>query len=96
MRRRRSIDRREQAERRFPWRVDVRVPELGLQERLPAMLDWCECRLGGIEGWDQHGVTLGRGPTGIPIDAARFYFASEADALAFRREWGGEAWNRDT
>jgi hypothetical protein len=45
MRRRRSSDRRDEAERRFPWRVDVLVPELGLQQRLTAMLDWVERRL---------------------------------------------------
>jgi hypothetical protein len=47
MTRRRSISRRDQAERRFPWRVDVLVPELGLQQRLTAMLEWVERRLAG-------------------------------------------------
>jgi hypothetical protein len=60
------------------------------------MLAWCERRLGGLDGWDQHGITIGRGPTGTPIDAARFYFANEADALEFRHVWGGEVWERDT
>jgi hypothetical protein len=85
----RSISRGEQAERRFPWRVDVPVPGLGLQQRLTAMLDWCERRLGGaLDGWDQHGIT-------IPIHVARFYFVGAADALAFVSEWGGEVWQYD-
>ena len=96
MRRRRSSGRREEADKRFLWRVDVRVPELGLQERLPAMLTWCEDRLGGLDGWDHHGVTLGRDAAGAPVDGCRFYFAREADALAFRHAWGGEAWRNDT
>lgn len=86
---RRSETGRQRAERTFPWRVDVPVPELGLQERLPAMLGWCERRFGGLEGWDQHGITVGRDPTGIPIDAARFYFSADADARAFLEAWGG-------
>jgi hypothetical protein len=93
---RRSSSRCDEAERRFPWRVDILVPELGLRGRLTAMLDWAERRFGGIEGWDQHGVTVGRRPDGTPIDAARFYFGKEADALAFRKVWGGEVWKHDT
>jgi hypothetical protein len=85
---RRSISRRDEAERRYPWRVDVLVPELGLQQRLTAMLDWAEGRL-DRDAWDQHGLTAGLTATGSPQDWARFYFLEEGAARAFQAAWGG-------
>jgi hypothetical protein len=31
----------------------------------------------------------------VPIDAVRFYFTRQADAFAFQKAWGGEAWRHD-
>ncbi len=74
------------AERRFPHRVDVPVPGSGLGRRLTDMLNWC--RENAPPGaWAQHHHSERRKGE-APTDFARFYFANEADAEAFRREWG--------
>jgi len=73
------------AERRFPFQVDVPVPAGGLGERLNHMLGWCRANITAGE-WGQHGRSekaLGQ----VPLDFARFYFATEADADLFRWRW---------
>jgi len=72
---------RREAERRFPHRIDIRVPALGLGGRLSAMLTWCRQNL-RAGAWDMHWQAA------IPPDYVRFYFMSEANAEAFRRRWG--------
>ena len=73
------------AERQFPHRVDIAVPELGLGDRLNAMHAWCYEHV--TDGtWDQHHHSERRAGE-QPIDYARFYFSSEADAEAFRQRW---------
>jgi hypothetical protein len=68
------------AERRFPYRVDIGVPPLGLGGRLSAMLRWCRENV-QAEAWDMHWAAV------IPPDYVRFYFIDEVDAEAFRRRW---------
>jgi len=76
---------RKDAEARFPHRVDVLVPGGGLGRRLTDMLDWC--RVNAAAGaWAQHGHSERRKGEAA-IDYARFYFTTEADAEAFRREF---------
>jgi len=70
------------AERRFPHRVDIRVPRLGLGGRLSAMLRWCRENV-QAGAWEMHW------PAAIPPDHARFYFMDEVAAEAFRRRWHG-------
>jgi hypothetical protein len=85
----RSTDRstfKREAERTFPHRVDIRVPEGGLGKRIDAMQGWCRERL-TVGTWAMHGHTEKR-KGAMAIDYLRFYFASEADAEAFRKLWG--------
>jgi hypothetical protein len=74
-----------EAERRFLHRVDIRVPPTGLGGRLSAMLTWCRENV-PAGAWKMHGHSEQK-PAAIPPDYARFYFASEADAEAFRQRW---------
>ena len=73
-----------EAERRFPHRVDVPMPDGGLGQRLNNMRDWCR-EHAGEWGYHDHGEP---GDPGEPRrDYARFYFMTEDDAAAFRRAW---------
>ena len=83
---RRSITRRQQVERAFPFRVDVEVPPFGLGKRLDAMLAWCREHVPAGE-WDQHGWQERRGPMADPRHWSRFYFADERQAEAFLGFW---------
>ncbi len=73
------------AEREFPHRVDVPVPGDGLGRRLTDMLDWCREHV-AADTWGQHHHSERRKGE-APRDFARFYFVTEKDAEAFRREW---------
>jgi hypothetical protein len=84
----RSTDRtrsRRDAEDRYPIKVDVPVPTDGRPWPFGEMLAWC--RENVTLGWEQHGFMdkKRRDERGIPIDYARFYFVSDADAEAFRK-----------
>jgi hypothetical protein len=84
----RSTDRnsfKREAERRLPHRIDIPVPGSGLGRQLTDMLDWCRANI-AAGTWAQHGHGEKRKGE-APRDYARFYFASEADAAAFRRLW---------
>jgi hypothetical protein len=86
----RSTDRtrfRKDAEARFPIKVDVPVPTDGKPWPFAEMLAWCRANV--ALGWEQHGFMdkKRRDERGIPIDYARFYFVSDADAEAFRKRW---------
>jgi hypothetical protein len=76
---------KDEAERRFPRKVDVPVPDIGLGRDLMAMLEWCRQRV-AADGWAYHGhTTRQRGEP--PQHFARFYFADAAHAEAFARRW---------
>jgi hypothetical protein len=74
------------AERRFPHKVDIPVPETGLGRDLTAMLEWCRARV-PQPGWAYHGHTARPIKRAAPVHCARWYFLEEADAEAFRRTW---------
>jgi len=76
---------RVEVERRFPHKVDIPIPTVGLGRRLADMLAWCRESLDSAE-WDQH-VRKEREAGEVLVDLARFYFANAADAEAFRRRW---------
>jgi hypothetical protein len=73
---------RRDAERKYPHRVDIPVPEDGLGNQLNTMVEWCRQR---FTEWEHHGVTSPeRDAGGIAIDAVRFYFIDEVSAREFR------------
>src|SRR5436190_658553 len=74
-----------EAERRFPHRVDIPVPGSGLGRRLTEMHDWYAANV-STSTWAQHGHQERRKGE-MPIDFARFYFATEADAGEFTLRW---------
>lgn len=82
-----------EAERTFPWRVDIEVPPLGLGDRLTEMLGWCRARL-AVQEWAQHGERWR--PVGqAPREVVRFYFADPEQAEIFQTAWGGEISQRE-
>jgi hypothetical protein len=74
------------AEAKYPHRVDVPVPGSGLGNRLTEMLEWCGANV-AAGMWSQHGHSERRKGE-WPRDFARFYFSTEADAAAFKKQWG--------
>jgi hypothetical protein len=62
------------------------VPEFGLGRDLTAMLEWCRARV-PQPAWAYHGHTARRSERAAPVHCARWYFAEEGDAEAFRRAW---------
>jgi hypothetical protein len=74
------------AEARFLRNVDIAIPDSGLGRRLIEMMAWCRDRMMADE-WDSHTHTQ-RTPAGTPITSVRFYFSTEADAAAFKKQWG--------
>jgi hypothetical protein len=84
----RAIDRnrvQKGAEAKFPHRVDVPIPSGGLGNCLTEMMMWCRQNV-PAGAWAQHGHSEGN-KRNRPADFARFYFATEADAEIFRRQW---------
>jgi len=84
----RSTDRnsfQRDAERKFPIKIDIPVPPSGLGRRLTDMLDWCHANV-AAGAWAQHGTRC-VGRASAPRTFARWYFLSDADAVAFRRRW---------
>jgi len=73
------------AERRFPHHIDVPVPGSGHGRRLTDMLDWCRDNV-AAGAWAEHGHSERRKGE-APADFARFCFADEMAAAAFRRRW---------
>ncbi len=77
-----------EAEKRFPYKVDIPAPEGGLGSRLDAMQQWCRHNVGQ---WAYQSHTE-RGQVGERFRYfARFYFTAEEDADAFKWEWGRDA-----
>ncbi len=83
--RHKSISGKEWAERRFPHRVDIPVPDDGLGRRLDTMLAWCRENMEAGE-WAQHGHTEYQPPE-LPTHVARFYFMEAKVADTFRQSW---------
>jgi hypothetical protein len=75
---------KDEAERRFPHKVDIPVPDTGLGRDLMAMLEWCRARV-PRPGWKYHGHTVRPSKWAAPVHCARWYFADAADAEAFRQ-----------
>jgi hypothetical protein len=75
---------RRDAERKYPYRVDIAVPEGGLGKRLHDMVEWCG---GRFAEWTSHGLTSEKDDRGIAIDLVRFYFMDEMAAQQFRDHW---------
>jgi hypothetical protein len=74
---------KDEAERRFPHKVDVSAVRDG---DLTAMLDWCCAQIPGPR-WACHGRVACRRKGEPPVQYARWYFIEKADAEAFRRQW---------
>jgi hypothetical protein len=77
---------KDEDERRFPYKVDVLVPETGLSRDPTAMLEWCRARV-PEPAWAYHGHTRRERKGEPPLHRVRWYFVDEADAEAFRRRW---------
>ena len=73
------------AEAKFPIRIDVPVPPDGFGRRLPEMYAWCRENVAAGQ-WAEHSHQVRR-KGARPLDFARWYFANEADAEAFRKRW---------
>jgi len=73
------------AERRSPHRVVIPVPGNGLGRRLTTMLDWRHANVAAGE-WAEHGHQV-RKKGEPPLDFARWYSMSDADAEAFKNRW---------
>jgi hypothetical protein len=88
---RQTLITRRTAESRFPYKLDIHVPESGVRRRLKEMLDWCRKNTTGQ--WTHHILVdrQRRDVLGVPLDFARFYFIEESDAEAFRRAWPTES-----
>jgi hypothetical protein len=75
---------KDEAERRFPHKIDVPVPPTGLGRDLTAMLEWCRARVPQPE-WPITATHPGPSKRAAPVHCARWYFAEAADAEAFNR-----------
>jgi hypothetical protein len=74
------------AEAKFPCRLDVPVPGSGLGHRLTDMHAWRRVNVARGE-WAEHSHAERRKGEKRG-DFARFYFMCESDTEAFRRAWG--------
>lgn len=71
-----------EAERRFPVRVRVAVPEGGFGQRIDGMRRWLDDNC-GADGW----AMTPAGLRGVVNDAVAIYFADAALAAAFVARW---------
>jgi len=71
---------------KFPYWIDIPIPVGGLGNRLTEMLMWCRVNV-AAGTWAQHGHSERPKARAMPAVSARFYFANETDAEAFRRRW---------
>jgi len=65
--------------------TNMRIPTLGLGNRLTEMVIWCRENVTAGE-WAQHHHSEHRKDEASTA-YARFYFATETDAEAFRKRW---------
>jgi hypothetical protein len=77
---------KDEAERRFPHKIDISVPDTGLGRELTAMLEWCRDRVPEA-GWAYHGYTARPRKGEVRVHCARWYFADPADVEAFKQIW---------
>jgi hypothetical protein len=82
---RRFYPSRYESERRFPHKVDIRVPAAGLAQRVNEMERWC-CENIRAGHWQRHVRPQARTSEGLVSDL-RFYFLNEDDAQAFHKRW---------
>lgn len=77
-----------EAERRFPYRVDIPVAAGGFGRQLTDLHDWCRAHVAAGQ-WAQHGFQdRGRhDDRGVALEFTRWYFMTAADVEAFRRRW---------
>jgi hypothetical protein len=71
-----------EAERRFPVRVRVAVPQAGFGQRLTEMHGWLDENC-GVDGW----LMTPSGLRGVVNDAVALYFLQAAHAAAFVARW---------
>jgi hypothetical protein len=71
---------KDDAERRFMYKVDIPVPGTGLGRDLTAMLECCHARVPRL-GWEYHGHTTRPSKGAPPQHCARWYFAEAVDRL---------------
>lgn len=76
------------AERRFPYRVDIPVSTSGFGRQLTELHDWCRAHIPAGQ-WDQHGFQdkARRDDRGVALEFTRWYFMTAVDAEAFKRRW---------
>ena len=79
---------RDDAEAKFPIKIDIPVPAYGEPWPYADMLAWCRANV-AAGAWAQHGFMdkKRRDEHGVPIDFTRWYFLNDADAEAFRQRW---------
>jgi hypothetical protein len=77
---------KDEAERRFPHKVDIPVPGDGLGRDPTAMPEWCRARV-PQPAWAYHGHTVRPSKRAAPVHCARWYFAEATDAEAFKQRW---------
>jgi hypothetical protein len=79
---------RDDAEAKFPIKIDIPVPAYGEPWPYVEMLAWCREHV-AAGAWAQHGYMdkKRRDDRGIPIDFTRWYFMDAADADAFKKRW---------
>jgi hypothetical protein len=70
------------AERRFPVRIRIAVPDRGLGERFNRMQEWLD-QNAGADGW----AMTPSGIRGVVKDAISIYFADVTIASAFVARW---------
>jgi hypothetical protein len=70
------------AERRFPLRIVVKVPEGGIGTRYTPMVDWLDAHC-GVDGWS---ITPA-GTRGLRNDVLAVYVNTPACALVFVARW---------
>lgn len=79
---------KENAERRFPHKVEIGVPPDQFDVRVREMVAWCWQRA-EPGAWEQHsrnGLSR-RGAGGLSLDVVRFYFMDARVAEAFSGRW---------
>ena len=76
------------AERRFPYRVDIPVSASGFGRQLTELHEWCRAHV-AADQWAQHGFAdrVRRDGRGVALVFTRWYFMTTADAEAFKRRW---------
>jgi hypothetical protein len=77
-----------EADRRFPYRVDIPVSAGGLGRQLTELHDWCRAHVAAGQ-WAQHGFIdrARHDHRGVALEFTRWYFMTATDADAFRQRW---------